>query len=86
MTIENIVINWIKSRARSNPNFYSYEFEESIPAYGRLTEQKVHTASSYSRSFRKIRESNTLDKHGIKLTEIQHENNSKVKGWKIETL
>tara|TARA_R100000664_G_C2757984_1_gene146588 strand:+ start:989 stop:1249 length:261 start_codon:yes stop_codon:yes gene_type:complete len=86
MTMEEIVVNWIKSRVRSNANFYSYEFEEAIPVYGRLTTGKVHTASSYSRTFRKIRESNVLDKHGISLTEIQHNTNGKVKGWKIETL
>ena len=83
--MEEIIINWIKSRIRSNDSFYSYEFEEAIPVYGRLTSSKLHTASSYSRAFRKLRESEALSRHGIKLTEIQHNRNGKVKGWKIET-
>jgi hypothetical protein len=86
MTMEQIVINWIKSRIRSTNNFYSYEFEETIPVYGRLTSGKTHTASSYSRAFRKLRQSNSLRNHGIQLTEIEHNTNGKVKGWRIETL
>jgi len=81
MSAEDIVINWIKSR-KSEDVFYSYDLESALPTYGRLAHQKMHTASTYARAFRKIRESNTLSRHGITLEEVNH-NNSKVKGWKI---
>jgi hypothetical protein len=42
----------------------------------------MHTGSTYARAFRKIREENTLSRHGLKLEEVEH-SNSKVKGWKI---
>lgn len=80
MTVKDIIVQWLKTR--NNSVFYSYDLESAIPIYGRLAHQKVHTASTYSRGFRKLRESNTLRKHGIKLIEITH-NESKVKGWKI---
>lgn len=83
MSAKDIVIGWIKSIKTSNPVFYSYDLEGSLPTYGRLVHQKMHTASTYARAFRKIRESNTLKRHGIKLEEVQH-NKSKVKGWRIE--
>ena len=82
MTAEDIVIAWIKSIKSKNDVFYSYDLEGALPLYGRLAHQKQHTASTYARAFRKIRESNTLKKHGIKLEEVEH-NSGKVKGWKI---
>lgn len=84
MTSEKIIIKWLSSRANSSdPWFYSYNFESEVPMYGRLAWQKVHTASTYSRAFRKLRESNTLHRYGLKLDEIKHKDNDKVKGWKI---
>ena len=82
MTAEDIVIAWIKSIKSKNDIFYSYDLEGALPLYGRLAHQKQHTASTYARAFRKIRESNTLRKHGIKLEEVEHKS-GKVKGWKI---
>ena len=82
MTAEDIVIAWIKSIKSKNDVFYSYDLEGALPLYGRLAHQKQHTASTYARAFRKIRDSNTLRKHGIKLEEVEHKS-GKVKGWKI---
>tara|TARA_Y100001938_G_scaffold150004_1_gene239161 strand:- start:19674 stop:19928 length:255 start_codon:yes stop_codon:yes gene_type:complete len=83
MTAEEIVIAWIKSiKGKRSDIFYSYDLEGALPLYGRLAHQKLHTASTYARAFRKIRESNTLRKHGIKLEEVEHKS-GKVKGWKI---
>ena len=82
MTAEDIVIAWIKSIKSKNDVFYSYDLEGALPLYGRLAHQKQHTASTYARAFRKIRESNPLRKHGIKLEEVEHKS-GKVKGWKI---
>ena len=83
MTAEEIVIAWIKSiKGKRSDIFYSYDLEGALPLYGRLAHQKLHTASTYARAFRKIRESNTLRKHGIKLEEVEHKS-WKVKGWKI---
>tara|TARA_Y100000401_G_scaffold103083_1_gene93816 strand:+ start:1353 stop:1604 length:252 start_codon:yes stop_codon:yes gene_type:complete len=82
MTAEDIVIAWIKSIKSKNDVFYSYDLEGALPLYGRLAHQKQHTASTYARAFRKIRESDTLRKHGIKLEEVEHKS-GKVKGWKI---
>ena len=82
MTAEEIVIAWIKSIKNKSDIFYSYDLEGALPLYGRLAHQKQHTASTYARAFRKIRESNTLRKHGIKLEEVEHKS-GKVKGWKI---
>ena len=84
---KDIILYWIEARYKSHkPIFFSYEFEEQLPAYGRLAHQKHHTASTYSRAFRKLRESNTLWKHGYELTEITEHKNKKVKGWKIEKI
>ena len=82
MTAEEIVIAWIKSIRNKSDVFYSYDLEGALPLYGRLAHQKLHTASTYARAFRKIRESKTLNKHGIKLEEVEHKS-GKVKGWKI---
>jgi hypothetical protein len=56
-----------------------------VPVYGRLAHQKVHTPSTYSRAFRKIREGNTLMRLGIELEEYIN-SDTKVKGWKIKRL
>ena len=83
MTAEEIVIAWIKSiKGKRSDIFYSYDLEGALPLYGRLAHQKLHTASTYARAFRKIRESNTLKAHGITLEEVEHKS-GKVKGWKI---
>ena len=87
MSAQKIIIKWLDNRAKSSsPWFFSYNFEEELPAYGRLAHQKTHTASTYSRAFRKIRENNSLWKYGYKLTEITEHKNKKVKGWKIEKI
>jgi len=84
MTSEKIIIKWLSSRVNSSdPWFYTYNFESEVPTYGRLAHQKVHTASTYSRAFRKLRESNTLERYGLKLEEIKHNDNGAIKGWKI---
>tara|TARA_R100000742_G_C4276602_1_gene97797 strand:- start:869 stop:1138 length:270 start_codon:yes stop_codon:yes gene_type:complete len=87
MTAEKIVIKWLTSRANSSePWFYSYNLEAEVPTYGRLAHQKVHTASTYARAFRKLRENNTLERYAYKLIEITENKNKKVKGWKIEKI
>jgi hypothetical protein len=84
MTAKKIVLSWLTSRVNSSdPWFYSYNFEQELPIYGRAAHQKVHTPSTYSRAFRKIREENTLSRYGLELEEIKH-NNNKAKGWKIK--
>lgn len=84
MTTQDIVIQWLIGRANSSdPWFYSYNLESEVPAYGRLAHGKTHTASTYSRVFRKIRENNLLKKYGLMLEEVKHNNNEKVKGWKV---
>jgi len=84
MSTKDIVIAWIKSMKGKTEVFYSYDLESSLPLYGRLAHQKLHTASTYSRAFRQIRESETLNAHGIKLEEVEHNKNGKIKGWKIK--
>ena len=84
MTTEQILVKWIVSKAQSNrPFFYSYELEEGLPTYGRLAFQRQHSASTYSRTWRKLREGNKLQRLGYKLEEIVHDKSAKVKGWKI---
>jgi hypothetical protein len=84
MTAEKIIIKWLIGEAKSSdPWFYTYDFEQRVPMYGRLAHQKVHTASTYSRAFRKIRESNTLRRYGLTLEEITHKDNKGIKGWKV---
>ena len=58
--------------------------EEKVPIYGKIAHQKRHTASTYSRAFRKLRNSNMhkLEIRGYELKDIEH-SKMKVKGWKI---
>ena len=86
MTAQDILLRWINSKAKSSDgHFASYDLESEVPVYGRLAHQKVHTPSTYSRAFRKIRESNTLMRLGIELEEYIN-SDTKVKGWKIKRL
>jgi|TARA_R110002012_G_scaffold262889_2_gene445274 hypothetical protein len=84
VTVQDIIEHWIKSKTIDSV-FYSYDIESDLPIYGRLRHQKVHTASTYSRGFRVLRESNNLDLRGITLEEVRHNGtaNRKVKGWKV---
>jgi hypothetical protein len=83
MTTEKILIAWLLSIYKSSdPWFHSYDLEAQVPIYGRLAHQKEHTASTYSRAFRKLRESNKLAAKGYKLEDIVNKN-TKAKGWKI---
>ena len=86
MSAQKIIIKWLDNRAKSSsPWFFSYNFEEEIPYYGRLAHQKVHTPSTYSRAFRKVREENTLTRFGLELETIKN-NDNKAKGWKIKKM
>ena len=83
MTAKQILLSWLTSRvASSDPWFYSYNLEQEVPLYGRAAHQKTHTPSTYSRAFRILRNSDELERRGLKLEEIEHRN-KKVKGWKI---
>tara|TARA_R100000808_G_C2090673_1_gene111208 strand:- start:361 stop:624 length:264 start_codon:yes stop_codon:yes gene_type:complete len=83
MTTEQILIKWITNKANSKESwFYSYNLEDELPLYGRLAHQKIHSASTYSRAFRKLRANNKLKAMGYMLEEIVNPN-KKVKGWKI---
>jgi hypothetical protein len=81
MTAKKIVLRWIDNRYKSNPVFYSFDFESSVSTYGKLAHQKEHTPSTYSRAFRAIRSSDDLERMGYKLEEIKSEKVSK--GWRI---
>jgi hypothetical protein len=86
MTASDIILRWIERRANGLENFFaSYDLEAEVPVYGRLAHQKVHTPSTYSRAFRKIREENTLRRYGLELEEHVNKD-TKVKGWKIKKL
>lgn len=86
MTAQDILLRWIDSKAKSSDgHFASYDLESEVPVYGRLARQKVHTPSTYSRAFRKIREGKTLMRLGIELEEYIN-SDTKVKGWKIKRL
>ncbi len=87
VTADSIITDWIIGKYKNNSNniFYSYDFESEVPGYGRLVHQKTYTVSTYSRAFRKMRQSNTLDKFGYELEEVEHFK-SKVKGWKVKKL
>jgi hypothetical protein len=84
MTAKNIVLHWIDNRLKSNPLFYSFDFESTIATYGKLAHLKTHSPSTYSRAFRTIRSSDDLQKRGLKLDEIKNEKVSK--GWIIKKL
>lgn len=84
MTAKKIVLNWIDNRFKSNPLFYSFDFESTISTYGKLAHLKQHSPSTYSRAFRTIRSSDDLEKRGLKLDEIKSEKVSK--GWIIKKL
>ena len=86
MKAKEIVLLWIENQFKNrNRVFWSYDFENLISTYGRLAHQKIHTPSTYSRAFRKIREENTLTRFGLEL-EIIKNNNNKAKGWKIKKM
>ena len=82
MSAKTIVLNRINS-LEDKEVFFTYNFEELVPVYGRIKYDKYHTASTYSRAFRELRSSNVLNELGFKLTELKHKNN-RTKGWRIE--
>ena len=82
MSAKTIVLNWLNS-LENKEVFFTYNFEELVPVYGRIKYDRYHTASTYSRAFRELRSSNVLDDLGFKLTEVKHKNN-RTKGWRIE--
>tara|TARA_R100000742_G_C4279578_1_gene104576 strand:- start:8149 stop:8403 length:255 start_codon:yes stop_codon:yes gene_type:complete len=84
MTAKKIVLQWIDNRFKSNPLFYSFDFESSIATYGKLVHLKTHSPSTYSRAFRTIRSNNDLERRGLELEEIKSEKVSK--GWIIKKL
>tara|TARA_R110002051_G_scaffold325826_1_gene431762 strand:+ start:5937 stop:6206 length:270 start_codon:yes stop_codon:yes gene_type:complete len=86
ISVQDIIARWIKSKSIDSV-FYSFDIESDLPIYGRLAHQRVHTASTYSRGFRTLREGNALSSHGIELEEVGHNSsvNKRVKGWKIVT-
>ena len=85
MKAKEIVLRWVENQFKRNRVFYSFDFENEIVNYGRLAHQKVHTPSTYSRTFRDIRSSDVLSRRGIQLIPVKH-GESKSKGWKIEKL
>tara|TARA_R110002051_G_scaffold325107_1_gene425778 strand:- start:575 stop:853 length:279 start_codon:yes stop_codon:yes gene_type:complete len=86
ITAEGVLISWLISTAKSSdPWFYSYDLERQVPIYGELAHHKFHTASTYARVFRKIRNSNVLAMKGYQLTEIENRK-EKVKGWKVSKM
>jgi hypothetical protein len=85
MKAKEIVLNWVQTQYKRNRVFYSFDFENEIVNYGRLAHQKVHTPSTYSRTFRSIRSSDAFSRRGIKLIPVKH-GESKSKGWKVEKL
>ena len=82
MSAKTIVLNWLNS-LEDKEVFFTYNFEELVPVYGRIKYDKYHTASTYSRAFRELRSSNVLNELGFKLTELKHKNN-RTKGGRIE--
>jgi len=79
---KTIILHWLDS-LENGEVFYSYTLENQVPMYGKLKFNKVHTASTYSRVFRQLREDNLLETLGFKLTPVKHsEGNSK--GWIIQ--
>lgn len=83
MTAKTIVINWLDSLDNGEV-FFSHNFESQVPYYGKVKYNKIHTASTYSRAFRKLREENlfTDELMGFALKEIKSATNGKIKGWK----
>ena len=83
MTAKTIVINWLDS-LENGEVFYSHNFESQVPYYGKVKYNKIHTASTYSRAFRKLREENifTDELMGFALKEVKSATNGKIKGWK----
>jgi len=80
---KEIILNWIDNRFRNGTHvFYSFDFENEISNYGRLAHQKTYTPSTYSRAFRTIRSSDTLNRRGYELETLTHQNR-KSKGWRI---
>ena len=83
MTAKTIVINWLDS-LENGEVFFTWNFERQVPHYGKIKYNKIHTASTYSRAFRKLREENifTDELMGFALKEVKSATNGKIKGWK----
>ena len=83
MTAKTIVINWLDS-LENGEVFFSHNFESQVPYYCKVKYNKIHTASTYSRAFRKLREENlfTDEVMGFALKEVKSATNGKIKGWK----
>jgi len=86
MTAKTILLNWVSEQADKSSNnvFYSYDIELNVPLYGKLKYGKMHTASTYSRIWRQLRENPQLfEALDIMLKEVSHSKQKKVKGWSV---
>jgi hypothetical protein len=83
MTAKTIVINWLDS-LENGEVFFTWNFESQVPHYGKIKYNKIHTASTYSRAFRQVRQEDIINKElmGFALTEVKSATNGKIKGWK----
>ena len=84
-TCEEIILLWLKERIESGElTVATHEIEGQLVSYGKLYYDKIHTPSTYSRAWRKIRQEEKYVK--VDIDQIKEVNNNQTETtWKIIT-
>ena len=84
-TCEEIILLWLKERIESGElTVATHEIEGQLVSYGKLYYDKIHTPSTYSRAWRKIRQEEKYVK--VDIDQIKEITDSKTETtWKIIT-
>ena len=86
-TARDILIEFLASRKNNNIiNITSHEIEEDVRKYGRHMYNKLHNGSTYSRAWRKLKESGNIPELDvIKIITINNDGSSENR-WVLQTL
>lgn len=86
-TARDILIEFLASRKNNNIiNITSHEIEEDVRKYGRHMYNKLHNGSTYSRAWRKLKESGNIPELDvIKILTINNDGSSENR-WVLQTL
>lgn len=70
LTTEEVIAGWLSMRRIKNPVIASHDVEVELPNYGRFYHDVLHTPGTYSRCWRKLRQTGKLRELGYELEDI----------------